>query len=259
MFESVAPQQFVRRSRKAFYEALPASLAIHALIAGAVFVGDVWTVILPSNAPAQPMTFVIADLPPPPPPPPPPPKPLAAQLPATRQLMKLSSAILAPTVIPEEIPVARTAVVSFFEDASPKGAEEGVPFGEIGGVFGGVTGGELGGTFGGTRGGVVAESNRVTVERDRPLPMYPLSQVYPIYPEEARVRAWEDQLVVRYVVGKDGRVKDVTVISPPERALFVEATVRAIRNWRFRPLIEGGQRKEVVHELTVLYRLNYVS
>jgi outer membrane biosynthesis protein TonB len=37
--------------------------------------------------------------------------------------------------------------------------------------------------------------------------------------------------------------------------VFDEATVRAIRNWRFRPMIKDGQPTEVVHELTVLFRL----
>ena len=106
--------------------------------------------------------------------------------------------------------------------------------------FGGVVGGE---------GGVVVESDTVVVERDKPLPMFPLSQVYPTYPEEARLRAWEDQLVVRYVIGKNGRVKEVTVISAPERPVFIDVTLKAIKNWRFRPMIKDGERQEVVHEL----------
>ena len=257
MFETVVPEQFTRRSRKAFYEALPLSVAIHVLLVGAAIVGQVWTVVFPEQAPAQAMSFSVADMPPPPPPPPPPPRPKAT-LPAAR-VVPIPDEILAPTVIPDEIPIMRPAsVVSLAPEAVPDGVEGGVPGGEIGGVMGGVEGGEVGGVIGGTLGGVgFAETNRVTIERDRPLPMFPISQVYPRYPEEARIRAWEDELVVRYVVGKNGRVTNVTVISPPERALFIDATVRAIRSWRFRPLIEQGERKEVQHELTVYYRLNF--
>ena len=70
-----------------------------------------------------------------------------------------------------------------------------------------------------------------------------------------RVRSWEDELVVRYVIGKDGRVKEVIIVQPPQRDIFVDGTVRAIRSWRFKPMIKDGERQEVVHELTVYYRL----
>jgi TonB family protein len=65
----------------------------------------------------------------------------------------------------------------------------------------------------------------------------------------------EGQLVVRYIIGRDGRVKDVIVIDHAEDSAFDQAAVRAIRNWRFRPMIKDGQPTEVVHELTVLFRL----
>jgi TonB family protein len=107
---------------------------------------------------------------------------------------------------------------------------------------------------GGTLGGVVSDA-RVHVERDRPLPMAALSQVYPVYPERARLQYLEDELVIRYVIGKDGRVREVKIVTPPRDSNFADATVRAVRNWRFRPLVKDGERQEVVHELTVYYRL----
>jgi protein TonB len=174
--------------------------------------------------------------------------------------VQLQEEVLAPTIIPEEIPeLLPQSLVAAIPDASPEGVEGGIEGGEIGGVIGGVAGGDVGGVIGGTEGGIVADTNQVMVERDRPLPMYPLSQVYPSYPEEARLRAWEDQLVVRYVIGTNGRVKEVTVISPPERSVFVDVTLKAIKNWRFRPMIKDGEKKEVIHELTVYYKLNQMG
>lgn len=255
MFETVAPEKFARRSRRVFYEALPLSIAFHALIGMAAVVAHVWTVAFPLHSPAQAMSFNIAELPPPPPPPPPPPKALTPQVPV--KVVKLDpNQIVAPTVIPEEIPIVQPqAIITEALDTSLEGVEGGVPGGEIGGVFGGVQGGDKGGTIGGTLGGIVAEKNQVIVERDKPLPLYPMSQVYPTYPEEARLRSWEDQLVVRYVIGVNGRVKEVSVLVPPEREVFIDPTLRAIRHWRFRPLIKDGAAQEVVHELTVFYRL----
>ncbi|HUP44794.1 MAG TPA: energy transducer TonB [Thermoanaerobaculia bacterium] len=257
MFESVVPESFGKRSRLVCYEAGPVSLAIHLVLIGGAVVCSVWDVAFPQHSPAQMMSFTLAELPPPPPPPPAPPKAVESRLPVVR-VIEMPDEIVAPTMIPESIPDLRPeSLIAAPIDASPEGVEGGIEGGMLGGIFGGVTGGEVGGTIGGTHGGVIADTNQVTVERDRPLPMYPLSQVYPSYPEEARLRAWEDELIVRYVVGTNGRVREVTVISPPERSIFVDATVRAISNWRFRPLIEDGERKEVVHELTVFYRITH--
>jgi periplasmic protein TonB len=96
----------------------------------------------------------------------------------------------------------------------------------------------------------------VHVPRDANLNMFPLSKTFPIYPERARMQRWEDQLVVRYVIGKNGRVKEVIILESASRKIFDEATVDAIRHWRFRPMMKDGEAQEVVHELTVYFRLN---
>ena len=255
MFETVVPEKFEKRSRLISYEALPLSIAFHAVIGLAALVAHVWTVQFPSQSPAQVMAFTIAEIPPPPPPPPPPPKAPTQQAPV--KVVKIDPAeIVAPTEIPEEIPqvVPQTIVAEAF-DTSPDGVEGGVVGGDPYGVFGGVAGGDKGGTIGGTMGGIVAETNKVIIERDKPLPLYPLSQVYPTYPEEARLKGWEDTVVVRYVIGTNGRVKEVAVLIPSQRDLFINPTLKAIKAWRFRPLVKDGVRQEVVHELTIYYRL----
>ncbi len=241
MFETVAPPPAARPSKKPFYEALPLSIAFHAAVGVAALTANVWQVVFPMDSPAQAVAFSIAELPAPPPPPPPPPAAVPPeQLPVKQPL---SHDIVAPTVIPDEIPVAQPEIVQMPPEQPPES-----------GVVGGIFGGDIGGTPGGVIGGVVTD-DRVHVDRDRPLPMIPLSQVYPIYPEKARLHYLEDELVIRYVIGRDGRVREVIVLSPPKNEIFVEATIRAIRNWRFRPFVKDGERQEVVHELTVYYRL----
>ena len=252
MFETVVPEKFAKKSRKALYEALPLSLAFHALVGAGVIAVNIWEITFPDQSPAQVVAFSLADTPPPPPPPPPPPKAVPQQAQVKRVVPQ---EIVAPTVIPDTIPevLPEPVVVAT--------SEEGV----VGGVEGGVEGGEVGGVVGGVLASVIIPEvkqeapDRVTIERDKPLPLFPLSQVYPAYPEDARVRSWEDQLVVRYLIGKDGRVKEVSVVSPPERDAFVKPTLKAIRSWRFKPMVKNGERQEVVHELTVFYRLSQQS
>jgi TonB family protein len=94
------------------------------------------------------------------------------------------------------------------------------------------------------------------VKRDAPLPVGAISQEFPAYPEYALKRNWEDVLVVRYLIGKSGRVKDVIVLQPPKREEFTRETVSKIRRWRFHPYRdENGQPKEVAHELTVVFNI----
>ena len=255
MFETVAPEKFAPRSRKVFYETLPISLALHAAVAASFLAANLWTISFPDQSPNQVLAFNIAELPPPPPPPPPPPKALAQPV-AVKVAVVQPTEIVAPAIIPDEIPVVEaTPMVAEVADAAPDGVEGGMPGGEVGGVFGGVSGGEKGGVIGGVMGGIVAEKNVVIIERDKPLPLYPMSQVYPNYPEEARLKGWEDSLVIRYVIATSGRIKEASILVPPARELFINPTLRAIRSWRFRPLVKDGQRQEVVHELTVFYKL----
>jgi periplasmic protein TonB len=257
VFETVAPSKASQSNRNALYEALSFSLVVHAIAGVAAVASNLWQVTFPVASPIYTVAFVLA-APPPPPPPPPPPKPLEQKPDTiTTSIAKLPpNLFVAPTVIPDTIPIVKPEAATPVAYAVPNGVLGGVSDGLDNGVLGGIKGGEPGGKLGGTIGGVIVEDGRVHIERDKKLPMTPVSQVYPSYPEDARIRSWEDELVVRYVIGKDGRVKDVTVISAPQRDIFVDTTVRAIRSWRFKPMIRDGEKQEVVHELTVYYRLN---
>lgn len=237
-------------------------MVVHGIAAVGMLASNLWQVDFPTASPLYSVAFVFAAAPPPPPPPPP--KPIEVKQPEmTTAKLLLATDLLAPTVIPDEIPVVKPQIVQASAFAVPEGYVGGVPDGVVSGVIGGIVGGEAGGVKGGTIGGVVDEQlpqdGRVHIPRDKRLPMLPLSQTYPVYPENARLRAWEDSLVVRYIIGKDGRVREVSIISAPERDVFSDTTLRAIRGWRFKPMIKDGERVEVVHELTVFFRLNAAS
>lgn len=255
MFETVAPRPD-KRNRWLSYETLPVSIALHALVIGGALVGAIWKVNFPFNSPRLTTAYSLTSLPDPPPPPPPPAPPKQQQQIQPQKIQVPVNLDVAPTEIPDVIPtVSQKPFISMAQAGVMGGVEGGVEGGVIGGSPEGVKGGEVGGEKGGTLGGVITD-NRVHIERDKPLPMHPVSQVYPQYPEDARLRHYEDSLVVRYVIGTDGRVKEVIVISHAERKVFDESAVKAIRNWRFRPLIKDGQPTEVVHELTINFRID---
>ena len=84
-----------------------------------------------------------------------------------------------------------------------------------------------------------------------------IDQEYPVYPEFFISRGIQDSLVVRYLIGKDGLVKEVSVIRPPEHADFAREAISKIRHWRFHPYRdEHGEPKEVEHELTVEFKIS---
>jgi periplasmic protein TonB len=260
MFETVAPETFAPRSRKVWYETLPLSIALHGLVIAAFILGSLWQVEFPDQSPRLMALYSLTSAPTPPPPPPPPPAPRKVVTQVQVVQVKLPENT-APTVIPDVIPEVLPQQPEVADVGPvPEGVEGGVEGGIEGGVVGGVLGGTEGGIVGGTVGSVavadVAPPDTVIVKRDAPLPMAPLSQTYPRYPEEARIRGHEDVLLVKYIIGKNGRVREVIVLQRPERAIFEEITVKAIKHWRFKPYKVDGVPQEVIHELTVYFKLN---
>lgn len=258
MFETVAPQTFLPRSRRLFLETLPLSVGVHALAAAALVIAGIWQVTFPLVTPHLDAPYSLESIPTPPPPPPP--RAAAAKRVTPAQIQPVAQMPeVAPTIIPSSIPVVLppSAVTPVpVVDGVAGGVEGGVEDGVVGGSVQGVEGGETGGTVGGTLGGLPTyPANTVVVQRDMPLPTAPMSMVFPKYPEEARVRGWEDLVVIRYVIGTDGRVRDVQILRQPEREIFATATLKAVRHWRFRPHVKDGVRQEIVHELSIYFRL----
>lgn len=257
MFETVSPEVFIRRDRSVFYETLPISLAIHILVVSWMFASAFIHVAFPKDAPHLAFAYQIALDPPPPPPPPP-----AARTTQTIQPVKATELppdkVVAPTVIPDTIPIveAQPVVAASIADLAAPAAgpsnEGGVPGGD---PTAGVKGGTVGGEPRGILGGVLLDDGRVHFKRDMPLPMFIEHQEYPEYPESARVKGWEDSVLVHYVIDTKGRVKELVILGHAEHKEFDEAALKAIRDWKFRPLIVDGSATEAVHELTVFFKL----
>jgi len=252
MFETVVPESVKPRSRALFYETLPVSVAIHVLIGVGILVAGVWEVSFPPHSPKLFMPYSLIEPPTPPPPAAPPPSARSVAQPAKTAPVKMP--FVAPTVIPDAIPVV--------EKTDPAPAEE-LPAGPSsgdgveGGVAGGVGGGEIGGVVGGVVGGFSEERPEIiVVKRDDPLPLISVSKEPPAYPETAYIRGWEDSLLVRYLIDKSGKVKEVVVLRPPQHEIFTRETLAAIRRWQFHPFIDDrGEAKEVSHELTVKFEI----
>jgi protein TonB len=254
MFETVVPETVIPRSRRLLYETLPLSLALHAAVIAAAVTSALWTVVFPLESPRLVRAYSLVRIPDPPPPPPPPPPKSAAPQPVVKPAPPPPPALmqLAPTKIPDLIP----QVVQAEPPPPPVAAPEPPPpppgpsASSEAGPPGGVPGGEIGGKLRGVKGGVFfAEDGRVHVDRSEKLPMQTVEQEYPTYPEAARKARLEGEVLLRYIVGTDGRVKDVEVLAPAKDKMFDDAALNSVRRWRFRPMMHDGKRVEVVHEV----------
>ncbi|HYC91571.1 MAG TPA: hypothetical protein VEO54_20295, partial [Thermoanaerobaculia bacterium] len=180
MFETVVPETVAPRSRKLLYETLPVSVALHVLAGGAVLVGTVWNVVFPEHSPRMYAAYQLAAAPPPPPPPPPPPL-VKAQVVSQARAVPVKMPFVAPTIIPDEIPIVEAAPVPLTDlPVVPLADDAGL----AGGLEGGIEGGEVGGEIGGVIGGVappppLVNPNQVEIKRDDPLPLGVIMQEYP--------------------------------------------------------------------------------
>lgn len=77
----------------------------------------------------------------------------------------------------------------------------------------------------------------------------------PPYPTPLLRTGVEGKAVVRVLIGADGRVKQVAIISTDD-PLFADATERqALRKWRFRPATRDGVPVESWKQLTVRFEI----
>ena len=80
-----------------------------------------------------------------------------------------------------------------------------------------------------------------------------LARVVPAYPEDARQQRIEGPVVLNTLVGTDGSVRELTVISGNPQ--LVQAAADAVRQWRFQPHRSKGEPAEFETQITVNFSL----
>lgn len=258
MFETVAPEAFRPRNRRVFFETLPISISVHVLAVGATFASMIWNVSFPTQYPKLSIAYNLTQIPDPPPPPPPPPK-----IEPPKPVLKLSqlapppaapTQIVAPTIIPDVIPEVLPPQPAPPPAPPPPMAvpaiadSPGEPKGKPGGTPGGT-----GTKIGIAKGINMGEDGRVYIDRGINLPLKEVDHAYPHYPDTAKKMKLEGTCVVRYTIGKDGRIIDITILDHAAYPIFDEETLNTVKSWRWRPMIVSGKPVEVVHEISVAY------
>lgn len=78
-------------------------------------------------------------------------------------------------------------------------------------------------------------------------------QVAPVYPPVARTARIQGTVLMDAVIGKDGRIRSLEVISGPE--MLRAAAIGAIQQWRYRPYTVEGEPVEVKTQIQVNFTL----
>jgi protein TonB len=204
----------------------------------------IFTEALPKQ---QLMTFLVA-----PPPPPPPPPPAAAPVKIVKQIQTdiVNGALRTPTKIPQKIQMIK-------EDEAPPPvmASSGV----VGGVPGGIPGGQMGGVIGG-----IISSTPVAVPKIQTPQRIRVSQgvsqglkvrdYKPVYPPLARQARIQGTVVLRAVIGKDGSIENLTLVSG--HPMLAPAAIDAVKQWKYKPYLLNGEPVEVDTEVLVNFTLS---
>ena len=80
-----------------------------------------------------------------------------------------------------------------------------------------------------------------------------LYRVEPMYPPEAVQKHIEGTVKLRAVIGRDGKVMGLGLVSGPQ--LLVPAAMKAAREWRFIPALLNGEPVESQTEINIEFHL----
>lgn len=249
MFESalLEKHQSIQTRRKS---ATLVSLIVEAAIIGVVLIIPL---LVTQALPTPKLTTMLVA----PPPPAPPPPPAAAvktvkSTSSTTPVMKVNKVAIddlrTPTKIPKKIDMTAEA-------AAPSAPAPD----DVGGVAGGVPGGVQGGTAGGVLGGILnsgkylpAKPKMVRVSQGVSNGLL-VHKVEPQYPPIAKQAHVQGAVMLRAVIGKDGKVENVQTESG--NPLLASAAVNAVKQWRYKPYVLNGSPVDVETTVTVNFRL----
>jgi periplasmic protein TonB len=93
---------------------------------------------------------------------------------------------------------------------------------------------------------------RLTEDMPKPVQLVG-SGVQPEYPPAVKSAGIEGVVIVRYVIGEDGSVRDVKVLKgPPE---FHASCIAVVKTYRFQPIIVDGSAQAVVRMARFSFRI----
>jgi TonB family protein len=78
--------------------------------------------------------------------------------------------------------------------------------------------------------------------------------VDPSYPVLARQMKVQGSVVIQALISADGSIQDLRILSGP--SILASAAQEAVRQWRFKPYLQNGQRVETQAKITVNFTIS---
>ncbi|HZQ70359.1 MAG TPA: energy transducer TonB [Terriglobales bacterium] len=78
--------------------------------------------------------------------------------------------------------------------------------------------------------------------------------VEPNYPLLAKQMKVQGSVLLQALIGRDGNIQDLHVLSGP--AILSEAARQAVKQWRFKPYLQGGEAVETEARITVNFTIS---
>ena len=80
-----------------------------------------------------------------------------------------------------------------------------------------------------------------------------LTKAVPVYPPAAKKARIQGTVVLDAVIGKDGNVENLRVLSGPQE--LQQSSLDAVRQWTYKPYLLNGDPVEVKTTVNVVYTL----
>jgi TonB family protein len=80
-----------------------------------------------------------------------------------------------------------------------------------------------------------------------------VTQTKPEYPPQAMAGHIQGEVVLHAVIDREGKISEVQVLSGDD--MLAKSALEAVRQWRYKPMLVGGEPKEVDTTITVTFSL----
>jgi len=80
-----------------------------------------------------------------------------------------------------------------------------------------------------------------------------IKRVQPQYPEFALAERIQGEVVLKALIGKDGEVKELTLVSGSP--VLAPAALKAVKQWKYKPYLLNGEPVNVETQITVAFQL----
>jgi periplasmic protein TonB len=163
-----------------------------------------------------------------------------------------------PRVVPPEHPPEKPVEPESAEP-EPEAVSDEVPPQEVAADsadLGGSMAGVIGGVLGGREGGLLGATGNALELKQVASPPRVLQQVRPRYPRTARSDGIEGLVLVRVIIGVDGRIEPGSTRVVRSVPALDEAAMSAVSQWRFSPALgHQGRPVRVIVEIPVEFSL----